>query len=63
MVLQSCSLTLGGQTSQFAACTAVNGIGQDFNVVWSVTPLASNPARSTLKMGLNATSNGYVAGM
>ncbi|KAI3429584.1 hypothetical protein D9Q98_005670 [Chlorella vulgaris] len=61
----SCTLQLaqGAALESFTGCRTIRGIGQDFNLMWRHEPVASNPAKLLVTMGLNASvgSSGYVS--
>ncbi|KAI3429585.1 hypothetical protein D9Q98_005671 [Chlorella vulgaris] len=61
----SCTLQLaqGAALESFAGCRTIRGIGQDYNLMWKSEPVASNPAKLLVTIGMNASvgSNGYVS--
>ncbi|PSC69354.1 alpha beta-hydrolase isoform B [Micractinium conductrix] len=53
------TLSLGGNTLEFAACTPVEGIGKDYELLWSLAPPGGGATR-TLTLGLRAAEGGWV---
>lgn len=55
--LSGCQLEIGDRQLSFAACTPIQGIGKDFQLMWSLEP-ASDGNTSTVVLGLRASTGG-----
>ncbi len=63
-----CTVTTGDKATVYNACIPLNGVGDNFNMAWNLDPSTTTTNSSTtgdsyyeLSMGVNATSNGWVA--
>lgn len=54
--LLQCVMDVGGTQQSFDICYAVEGIGNGFNLGWTLLP-----GNTALRMGVNSSAHGYVS--